>query len=827
MSLSDADPNSNSKSSSGRSRPEAENSMEVDLTVAPSSSTAPLVTVSESDAVSAERVHGGDDSGKRRQDRLRSCTRNNPWMAHPKFGLPVCVSALHPGNDGVFGCLDCREYMRHVIAAFRDDDADIRSVINKRDDIIASNRRTREEARLRGELAVTERTLEDANDKIDDLTRQVIELSTKCARAEQDRLYYFEDRERYKEELERGRQRTCYDPTSRGSPEGSRRKRGPSARATDQQDGEPLRKPTVPAFSVSETTAEPVSTGPAGRTFVAPIPSAAATAATPAEDVEMGEIVSTAPAVINTDWKHPIGLPTLILSYWSAGPQHIPAPNPGTWPTTNSKVGLYEQLKHYNEALQLAHNSRHWGVALSVIRVYALARAKKPGETLTLLEDHAPKTSVMPHWMGEILKKFFADKDAVEANKGFWPRMTRPAITDPDAAAAAWYQRQGLVPEYCPYLDDFHTLNARLFRGFRTWSVITGCPMRGMATANLAADDPVLAICKAVLHMLLVPDSYAQDLHTYGHTVEPEEKLTLWPRKRCEPADLSDGEISKGLADMGLQPTTVDDAYDYLCAMALEIASTSRVGWDVEALKNMITACDKGIAARRHAPPGKKLPYGAYLFHPPGLPWADKLLNGIQEKVVFLTDIPVPAPFRSNKLGRFNFIDASVNSSSPARASISSCGSSSRGRGGSNVGRGRGSALRARGRGGYAGMLPHPGFVAPPPYLQQLALPHSTSSSSQQQPAYWHGIPPSASSYNGGSLTPASHALQQQYNTATLFASLDAGFPYSSTSSSATPMMVSNAPAGFHGGNGTIPTQFSNLGLDYLGSSPDLQFPPH
>ncbi|KAJ6448457.1 hypothetical protein C8R45DRAFT_947984 [Mycena sanguinolenta] len=536
MTLSDTDSNSNNKSSSERSRPEAENSMEVDMTVAPSSSTAPPVAVSKSDAVNAERVHGETIAG--------SVGKIVRGLAHAITRGWRTQNSGHLCNDGVFGCLDCREYVWHIVAAFHDDDADIRNVINKQDDIIASNRRTREEARLRGELAITERTLEDANNKIEDLTRQVIELSTK--------------------------------------------------------------------------------------------------------------------------------------------------------------------------------------------------------------------------W--------------------FWPRMTRPTITDPDAAAAAWYQRQGLIPEYCPYMDDFHTLNARLFRGFRTWSVITGCPRRGMATADLAADDPVLAICKAVLHMLLVPDSYRKICVLTGIPSNPRKSSHF------------------GLGSDVSQPTSAMGNYRKVSQIWVFnlIASTSCVGWDVEVLKNTITACDEGIAAHGHAPPGKKLPYGAYLFHPPGFPWADKLLNGIQEKVVFLMDIPVPAPFGSNKLGRFNFIDASANSSSPARASSSSRGSSSRGRGGSNVGQGRGSAPRARGRGGYAAAA---GLLAWNTTLRVVVQ--------------WRIV------------DPASHALQQQYNTATLFASPDAGFPYSSTSSSATPTTVSNAPAGFHGGNGTIPTQFSNLGLDYLGSSPNLQFPPH
>ncbi|KAJ6466243.1 hypothetical protein C8R45DRAFT_939057 [Mycena sanguinolenta] len=202
----------------------------------------------------------------------------------------------------------------------------------------------------------------------------------------------------------------------------------------------------------------------------------------------------------------------------------------------------------------------------------------------------------------------------------------------------------------------------------------------------------------------------------------------------------------------------------------------------------------------------------AHLFHLPGLPWVDKIVNGIQEKVVFLKDTPVPALFGSNKLRRFNFVDAPLRQPVEARVEDVMDQMSNKGVVSCHV------------------PMVEAGFMAPLPYVQQAAhatYPQPTSVLSQQQLAYWHKIP-LASSYAGGLSTPASYALQQQYNTATLFALSNSGLHYLSTSSSSTmPTTFSHVPAGFHGGNNTIPTQFSNLGLDYLGSSPDLSFPPH
>ncbi|KAF7371234.1 hypothetical protein MSAN_00759100 [Mycena sanguinolenta] len=506
----------------GRSRPGAVEQMDVDDAVAPSPSTAP--PESKSDSVKAESLHGGDDD---------SDGDENPWMVHPKFGAPVCVSAMHPhaGNE----CRDCKRYIAHVSMAYHDDDVDIRAAVNEQDDIIARNRRTEKEAMLRGRLAVTERTLEDANGRIEKLTNQVIGLSAKCARVEQDRQYYFEDRERYRDELEGGRDRqhSRLESEPRRPYEGSRRKRGPP-HAHDQQEGEPLRKrPTV--------------------------------------------VLSTAP------------------------------------------------------------------------------------------------------------------------------------------------------------------------------------PM----------------------------------------------------------------------------PASV------------EIIVKSRAGWDVEEVKNLLVACDEATEAQGSTPPpGHAEPYGELLFHSLGLPWPDKQLNMIQDKLILIKDIPMPPAFGSSSFWFFNFTVAPKAVTSPPRGTAFSCGGGYRGRGGGFVGRGRGFGPRTVVTGATAGMLPQAMYPAPPPYAQQqpasttaTAAVTSTAPGSTQQPtpqpqlapaAYWHGNAPTAApSYSGVSLTPALHALQQEFNTATLFAPPDTGLNYPSTSSVAfMPTTLSHAPAAFHGGNDALHTPFSALGFEYLPTSSDLNLPP-
>ncbi|KAK7006985.1 hypothetical protein R3P38DRAFT_3213786 [Favolaschia claudopus] len=206
----------------------------------------------------------------------------------------------------------------------------------------------------------------------------------------------------------------------------------------------------------------------------------------------------------------------------------------------------------------------------------------------------------------------------------------------------------------------------------------------------------------------------------------------------------------------------------------------SREGWDIEFLKAVRTAANDALT-RVGEPAGITATYADMLVHPPGLPWNDSALNATQNRGTLLNAIPVR--LAAGEVGMVNHSSISSPDSQPTAST-----SRDRGRGkprGGAVGRGRGN-YPSRGRGMYGGSYTpdhrvyqhnpastpfaspsvthsyhHP---APPPY-------HSSPHSQQQYPlpAGWHNYSPYFAT-TGPVSQPASSALQQQHNTANLFA---------------------------------------------------------
>ncbi|KAJ7799041.1 hypothetical protein B0H13DRAFT_2391322 [Mycena leptocephala] len=280
--------------------------------------------------------------------------------------------------------------------------------------------------------------------------------------------------------------------------------------------------------------------------------------------------------------------------------------------------------------------------------------------------------------------------------------------------------------------------------------------------------------------------SYEQEIKGSNLNIAEEENLTLWSFDECEPDQLTDAPPAKGLAKRGLKVATVNDAYEYLLALATDIAAKSRKGWDVELVKNLIEECRTATASPKHPPPGKKEPYGEYLFHPPGLPWADHHLNKLQDGALFIPNIPIPPAYGSNVLGRFTFQEASASDEEQdgATAGIST----------------------------PAAFAPAAhSFNYTPSVQQQRATAPSTA---------WHSAPTSyAPPYPGASSNPASSAIQQQHSTATLVsqASTESSNTYPSIvhsmGNTAAPFYTGHI--GYMGSNDPLNTMFSSMGGDF------------
>ncbi|KAF7346100.1 hypothetical protein MSAN_01836500 [Mycena sanguinolenta] len=735
----------------------------------------------EGSDMEADILHGGGPRRVRARKELSDQMFKGKWRIDSRLGAPVCDLAkwaleAPPGENAVPDwevCQTCKKYLLHAMHDYRQDDRSLRAAIYGRDMDIVDFKCPTEVAHLRGELEATERMLAHARQEVQELTKHCMALTAKCARAEmeEDRLY--KDRNRALEELGNWIRGVSAPP--------------PVDRLAAMK-GDVPRKRAAPSTFAPTTGNSGDRAGPSSQTQPTQPPDTN-------NDVVMGNAVVEKQV---TDWRKLPKLPAMVLSYKPAGTVQIRPPQAGTWPFEGGKFGVFRSISDYDAAMDFAEMSRCWAVGLATSRPFyeGFVKSKDSEEPdLTPLQRHALDWYRMPVWFAEILKKYFADTDLVAENKRFWAGATRTAPDDSDRAAASYWQRIGVAPEGCPFIDDFHTLDGRLFRGFRRWNAITDLPARDASIVDLAAGSPNLALAQPLLLALLVPGSYRRDLQTYDITVASEEKLTLWPAKTREPNDLSDGALTTRLAGMGLTPEAVDDMFPYLHSIAMDIVAEPRTGWDVDLIRSALNGC---TAAVRHPPKGEEREYGQYIFRPPGLLWPEKYMNNVQERLLFVPGIPLyPAP-GSSEVKTFTFKPTTATPSNRGTSHPRARGTPFRGapRGGRDRGRGfappQGFApppvagpdpnmQAAMAASAFATPLPNfgsPQAGVPPGYLANSANFQTTPSTS----AFWPSASPAVALPPAGpSSTPASQAMRQQYSTNELFAQPDAGTTYYSS----------------------------------------------
>ncbi|KAJ6500320.1 hypothetical protein C8R45DRAFT_924940 [Mycena sanguinolenta] len=368
---------------------------------------------------------------------------------------------------------------------------------------------------------------------------------------------------------------------------------------------------------------------------------------TTTKDVEMNNTPVRAPLVPlfvkkPTDWKNATGLLAMIIKYKPAGPVEVAPPPPGTWLIKEGCLSTYRSINDYQAALNFIDQSCCWVVTLSTVWPFVEAQVRvKDQSALTILQDYVLKHYCMVPWVCELLKKFFANRSAVEALQKFWAVLTRIVYNNPDTTTATYYQQNGVVPKWCPFIDDFHMLNGGMFRGFCVLNALTGLPIKGVKTVDLPAGSLTLAVAQALLILLLVPNSYKQAVQTYSVNIEPNENLVLW-----------------------LEDNTVDNAFNYLRQFTMQIVSDMRLGWDVEILKATLHSCTNTVSKNHNkSPKGKKMPYNTNIFHAPRVPWPDQALNTLQGRLLLVPNIPTMPAYGSTVLGYFNHLPLPSNCS--------------------------------------------------------------------------------------------------------------------------------------------------------------------
>ncbi|KAK7042645.1 hypothetical protein R3P38DRAFT_3449051 [Favolaschia claudopus] len=554
----------------------------------------------ETDAQS-EGLHGGGNGGE------KNASAAGMWSLYERLGVPVCGAANASKVEAAAGGVEvspcsCAGYVEHVVAAYMSNDMGLNEVLTARNEMCARGVHSLALAELRGVQSVTERALADANGRVDHLQVEVIKLSEKCVALDKDCDRYVRERdqarrtaERFEDELADAMKRVAQLEES-----------------LERVDEERARKRTQPLVKLPPNNMKAVSSSTA---------SSSSTAI--AADVDMTDAV---PVKKKMDWSKVTGLAAQVLSYTAADNSFLP-PAKGSWNLSEAGVGQPADIEAFNAAHQFTHSSRCWPVALSVFRVYLEARQlldNRKQEALTDLQRVALVVYRMPHWVVEIFTAFFSDRKAVKDGRAFWPKIpTKEADSIPTLAFL--YQKAGETPLGCPFVDEFHTIDARLLRGSVVWNAISiEAVARDSGRETESERKESAAVAEALLVVLALPHAYRDAVTANKLVIAPVEKLSRWPRDKTDPEELIEAKVLMRLTAMGLKIDTVNDCFEFFQSLVNELlASSKNHGWDRDILQ---TISDAGQTCGGR-PVGLNAPYGSRLVHPPGLPWNDKGLN--------------------------------------------------------------------------------------------------------------------------------------------------------------------------------------------------------
>ncbi|KAK7029075.1 hypothetical protein R3P38DRAFT_2404845, partial [Favolaschia claudopus] len=371
----------------------------------------------------------------------------------------------------------------------------------------------------------------------------------------------------------------------------------------------------------------------------------------------------------------------------------------------------------------------------------------------------------------------FGDREQTQANRSFWPRTQRPGYNDPVHAVAASIQRCGRAPMGCSFIDAFHTLSSRRVRGLMFWEAINMAHTRGSGFTPSQREQR-RCVSKALLYFLAIPHNYEELVRDRKLTIAPIESIAHWPTELMEPAHLIDEQIAMRLASMGVKVETVADAFDFLQGYVMALIANPSEGWDIPELDIVKTAIEDSISRRPH-PAGRIEEYGEFVIHPPGLPWPDKELNAAQEKGVSMKRVPIMPKNSGDAPTTVSLADGEQPVRVRMERDHDRFGKQRSGDGGRrdrqpapSAGYSQHQAKRASNNSSTRTTpLPQSAVQQQQPVYYNTAVPMSTFPAHPfvpptSQPLSWW---PNQYPYPNTPMHPSASAVQQQYNTATLF----------------------------------------------------------
>ncbi|KAK6995567.1 hypothetical protein R3P38DRAFT_3223447 [Favolaschia claudopus] len=470
-------------------------------------------------------------------EEMRQRMQNGTWRIHEPFGSVVCASSVGEAHEGEDPCTTCRSYLAHIGAGQVSNDRSLRAALKLRDTITARTLRQTDAARVQGELvavrqalAATETKLDKAESKLDKAHADLLAVTAKFAAAEEEIVHLKDEREDARDEV---------DDERKHVDELKDRIHELQAQIEHMDEGR-VRKRALPPSDVHV----PATSVTQPSSAVADV------------DIQMVDVRHKT-AAITVDWRGSIeGLPGKAIESYSMTPRDLP-PAKGTWAV--ARVGIPKNIAAWKAAYEFCHRYQSWPVALAVFHVYVDARNQADNQNpLTEMHRYAILHYFMPVWFFSELKRWCADRRALDQAKKFWSNVTKPTRGDPIPVLAAFCQVTGRRPEGFHFEDDYGTIDSRKFRGALVFEAIVSPPIV-TKTPSAAERDAQNGLVQELLCLLAVPGAYKQELHNHKCAVSPEERLEKWPSNQTEPGDLTTEKLVSRLSRMGLTVAIVDD----------------------------------------------------------------------------------------------------------------------------------------------------------------------------------------------------------------------------------------------------------------------------
>ncbi|KAF8177373.1 hypothetical protein K438DRAFT_1978659 [Mycena galopus ATCC 62051] len=521
-------------------------------------------------------------------------------------------------------CTICQRYVGHLQESRRANDQALEAGLKLRDILVVNQHEEANTAYVRGGLEMTQAMLTAAREEVRELYTKMRELQAEVAVAKDEAA-----RERRSADDYADRLAECRDELSdvkdelqgeiscneRADEYRSRKRAAGGATSSDMSSSREESLPRGPRAMVQAERAPPAIV----------------------EDVPMTDAAVQKPmAPVKCTWDNVPTLTQHIITDPAFGMFTQPLPM-GTWKFNRDLE--FTNVSDFNAAHKWIHTTQCWGVVMAVFRTYYDGQATAHNRRhVTDVQAHAINVFRMPRWFWAVLSVHCVRGKAIEVNFTFWRKVDQPQPGAPIRAIAAYIQQRGIAPAGCLFLDEFHTLNARLVRGFILWDAIgLECPLDSRSPAAKELMHAV-AVTTALLNIMAFPGQYRRLIRSEMLMIVETPRLQRWACEEEGPS--TEVETAKRLAAMGITTAQVDDLYPYSRQYPAELVENIRPGWDHEDVTRLLQGSEQAANEDGGIPPVLISNDSEVIPRAPLVPWPQPRFNLIHEKGALMDDLP-------------------------------------------------------------------------------------------------------------------------------------------------------------------------------------------